>query len=132
MPRTAIAEHTENLRQIVIEARGGDIVPGRAELCLDALHGTDPSAFTAEDVRWVNKLRGLLSVRQVARHPDGVTHTRWPKRKGDPLDHCWRCETPIDERFGAVCPDCDSKAYHWLLCPVCGARGCHWATSRLA
>lgn len=127
MSRAAIAEQTEQLRQIVIEARDADIAPGRAQKCFDALnklYRQDRAAFTPEDVRWVNKLHGTLSVRQAARHPDGVKHTPKAKRKGDQLDHCWRCETPVDERFGTICPTCDSKVFHWMLCPVCGACGC--------
>jgi hypothetical protein len=46
------------------------------------------------------------------------------RRRGDTLEHCWRCETRLDERFTEVCPACDSKAYHWLVCPVCHACGC--------
>ena len=124
--RTAVAEQTETLRQLVIESRDGDVAPGRVESCLEAinrLHRDDPAAFTVEDKRWVNKLRGTLSLRQAARHPDGVKHTPKAKRKGDQLIHCWRCETPVDERFVVNCV-CDSKAFHWMTCPVCGACGC--------
>ncbi len=127
MSRAAVVEQTERLRQIVIESRGSSAVAGRADKCLAALnslYADDRAAFTAEDVRWVNVLQGTLRRRLAAHTPDGEKHTRKAKRKGDQLDHCWRCETPVDERFVVSCADCDSKAYHWMTCPVCGACGC--------
>ncbi len=127
MPRTAIVEQTEKLRQIVIAARDEESVVGKAEKCLDTLnklYAEDKAAFTPEDVRWVNVLQGTLRKRQAAHHPDGVKHTPKLKRKGDQLTHCWRCETPVDDRFVVSCTACDSKAYHWMTCPVCNACGC--------
>lgn len=126
MPRTAIVEQTEKLRQVVIAARDGEVAEGQAEKCLDALnklYAADKSAFTPEDVRWVNVLQGTFRVRQAA-HAPAVRAAAKPKRKGDQLDHCWRCQTPVDERFVVTCAACDSKAYHWMTCPVCDACGC--------
>jgi hypothetical protein len=74
-------------------------------------------------MRWLNVLRGYLGVRLDAHHPTGE-HIRQKKRKGDELDHCWRCETPIDERFTEFCVACGSKDYQWRVCPVCRACGC--------
>ena len=127
MPRTAIHEQTEQLRQIVIAARDGEVPAEQAEKCLNALnelYSKDKEAFTPEDVRWVNALQGTFKLRQAAHHPDGEKHTPKAKRKGDQLDHCWRCKTPVDERFVVSCKACDSKAYHWMTCPVCNACGC--------
>ena len=127
MPRTAIVEQSEKLRQLAISARDEDLPAGKAEKCLEALnklYQADKEAFTPEDVRWLNVLIGTISKRQAARHPDGVKHTPKAKRKGDQLDHCWRCQTPVDERFVVSCTACDSKAYHWMTCPVCAACGC--------
>ena len=40
------------------------------------------------------------------------------------LWYCWRCETPLDQRFTEICPDCSTKASRVLVCPVCRACGC--------
>lgn len=122
----AIEDEVERFRQIVIAARSTPSVGPQAEECLgrlNALYRRDPGLFSPEDVRWLNVLRGYLGQRLAAHRPGGK-HTRLAKRKGDALDHCWRCETPVDERFTELCPDCDSKAYHWRVCPVCRACGC--------
>jgi hypothetical protein len=134
MSKTAVAapseveEQTEQLRQLVIAARDTPDVAAEAEACLarlNALYAADPTRFSAEDVRWVNVLRGTLGVRLAAHGPQPAAKPALvAKRKGDKLDHCWRCQTPVDERFTAICPDCDSKAYHWRVCPVCQACGC--------
>jgi hypothetical protein len=122
-------KETEELRQLVIRARGSAEVAPEADQCLDRLrqlYTSDPAQFSTEDVRWVNVLRGVLAVRLAAHEPKvkGPAPAKSPKRKGDTLDHCWRCETPIDARFTEICSDCDSKAYHWRVCPVCRACGC--------
>ena len=96
--------------------------PDRLER-LNSLYLQEPKLFSPEDARWLNVLRGYLGLR-LAAHQPRVAHEPRPKRKGDALDHCWRCETVVDERFTEVCPDCDSKAYHWRVCPVCRACGC--------
>jgi hypothetical protein len=107
-PESPAKKDTETLRQLVIQARGSDAV-GKAEKCLD-------------------RLRGLYLAVRLAAHVPRAKGAKPPariaKRKGDTLDHCWRCETPVDERFTDVCPTCDSKAYHWRTCPVCRACGC--------
>ncbi|MDB5307867.1 MAG: hypothetical protein JWO38_2069 [Gemmataceae bacterium] len=129
---TAVREkekETEELRQLVIQARASAEVESQADKCLDRLrqlYTADPAQFSTEDVRWVNVLRGFLAVRLAAHGPKvkGAPPVRTPKRKGDTLDHCWRCETPVDARFSDICPECDSKAYHWRVCPVCRACGC--------
>ncbi|MFO0850321.1 MAG: hypothetical protein U0871_17445 [Gemmataceae bacterium] len=126
MTRTAVEEETERFRQLVIAARTTPKVRTQADRCvanLNTLYQHDKSLFTIEDGRWLNVLRGFLGVR-LAAHEPAVPHTKKAKRKGDQLDHCWRCETPVDERFTAVCPKCDSSAYHWRVCPVCEACGC--------
>lgn len=120
---------TEELRRLVIRARDTAEVAPEADQCLDRLrqlYTADPAQFSTEDVRWVNVLRGFLAVRLAAHGPTakGPAPARSPKRKGDTLDHCWRCETPTDARFTEICPTCDSKAYHWRVCPVCRACGC--------
>jgi hypothetical protein len=120
---------TESLRQLVIASRNTPTVGPKAEehlARLNELYEKNPKAFSKEDVRWVNVLRGYLSVRLASHGPKAV-HARKAKRKGDRLDHCWRCETPVDERFTEICPDCDTKEYHWRVCPVCKACGCQRA-----
>lgn len=127
--RAAAEEQTEQFRQYVIASRSNSKVGPAAEECLvklNELHQQDPAMFTTEEARWLNVLRGYLATRLAAHKPAG-THTRKAKRKGDQLDHCWRCETPVDERFTEICPKCDSKEYHWRTCPVCSACGCQRA-----
>lgn len=129
-----IEKVTEELRQYVIASRSNASVGPKAEACLaklNELYEKNPKAFSKEDVRWVNVLRGTLSVRLAAHGPKG-TYAKKAKRKGDQLDHCWRCETPVDERFTEICPACDSKEYHWRVCPVCKACGCQRAGKVLA
>jgi hypothetical protein len=126
MSMSAVEEETERFRQLVIAARSTGAVGLQAEECvgrLNALFLKDRGMFSPEDVRWLNVLRGTLGVRLAAHRPR-TPHTTKPKRKGDTLTHCWRCETPVDERFTGVCAGCDSPAYHWMVCPVCGACGC--------
>ena len=121
-----IEQVTEALRQLVIASRNSPTVGPKAEqhlARLNELYQKNPKAFSKEDVRWVNVLRGHLSVRLAAHEPKAV-HTRKAKRKGDQLDHCWRCETPVDVRFTEVCPECSGKAHQWRVCPVCRACGC--------
>jgi hypothetical protein len=33
--------------------------------------------------------------------------------------HCYRCKTPVDSQWHAMCPACG-----WISCPQCGACGC--------
>jgi hypothetical protein len=122
----AIEEETEALRQLVIAARKSPAVAAEAEACLNRLttiYKKNPTLFTAEDVRFVNVLRGTLGVRLEAHKPGGP-YPRIAKPKGVKLDHCWRCETPLDERFTEICPDCSTKSSRSLVCPVCRACGC--------
>src|SRR6266540_3086382 len=127
MPKTAakpemtVADAMERLRQVAIEARNSADVATEAQEAVEQLNGLyakDKDAFTAEDVRFANVLRGALGAR-LAAHGPKVVHTKKAKRKGDKLDHCWRCQTPIDERFTDNCPQCSEKAYQWRMCPVC-------------
>ncbi|HJZ91111.1 MAG TPA: hypothetical protein VKE40_09580 [Gemmataceae bacterium] len=126
MSKAAIEEETEKFRQLVIAARQTATVEAAAKASvakLNALYRANPKLFTEEDVRWLNVLQATLGARLAALRPNG-THARLPKRKGDRLDHCWRCEAPVDDRFTEICPECDSKAYHWRICPFCKACGC--------
>lgn len=129
MPREKIDDETENLRQFVISARENPTVEGEAIACLDrlnALYEKSPDLFTAEDIRFVNVLRGRLGARLEA-HRGGGPYARIAKPKGVKLDHCWRCETPLDERFTEACPKCSTKSAKMLVCPVCQACGCQAA-----
>lgn len=116
----------EQLRVAVVKSRSTADVADEAAAAvaaLNALYAEHREAFTPENVRFANVLRGYLGERMEAHAPPAV-HTRKAKRKGDKLDHCWRCKTPVDERFEDECPTCSSKAYKWRVCPVCHACGC--------
>jgi hypothetical protein len=138
MPKTTAApaklhvtveEAMERLRQIVIKARASASVAGEATKAvqqLNDLYAEDKDAFTAEDIRFANVLRGYLGERLAAHEPK-KRHTKLAKRKGDKLEHCWRCSTSVDERFTENCPQCSEKAYQWRICPVCNACGCQRA-----
>jgi hypothetical protein len=126
---TSVEAAMERLRQAAIAARGTPDVAEEGRKAvedLNALFAEEPEAFTEEDVRFANVLRGALGAR-LAAHEKNPSHTRKAKRKGDKLDHCWRCATPVDERFTDNCPTCSSKAYQWRVCPVCCACGCQRA-----
>ena len=126
MSKVAVEEETERFRQYVIAARSSDSVESKATESLERLnklYKKDKDLFTAEDIRWLNVLRGFLGQR-LASHRPSVPHTRKGKRKGDALDHCWRCETQIDERFTEICATCSDKSYQWRVCPICNACGC--------
>ena len=129
MSHSTIEHETEALRQLVIAARKDAAVETAAEACLKKLNGLyekSPDMFTPEDVRFVNVLRGQLGSRLEA-HRSGGPYARIAKPKGVKLDHCWRCETPLDERFNEPCPTCSTKAIKALICPVCKACGCQSA-----
>ena len=116
----------EAFRQLVISARSSPKVEAKARATqdrLNALYRDAPDLFSAEDIRWLNKMSGYLAVRLEGHKPQ-EEHTRQRKRKGDALDHCWRCDTPVDERFTVICEECSSKAFKWMICPVCRACGC--------
>lgn len=87
------------------------------------MYAERPQLFTEEDVRFLNVMAGFLAERLEA-HKPRAKHTPQRKRKGDALDHCWRCKTPVDERFTTNCEECSSKAFKWMVCPVCEACGC--------
>ncbi|QJW93500.1 hypothetical protein [Frigoriglobus tundricola] len=128
-PEATVEEAMERLRQAAIEARSSSEVAEEAQKAvehLNELYAANKEAFTAEDVRFANVLRGALGAR-LAAHGPKVAHTKKAKRKGDKLDHCWRCLTPVDERFSDNCPQCSEKAYQWRICPVCNACGCQRA-----
>lgn len=119
----------ERLRVAVVKARGSADVAEEATTAiehLNELYAENKDAFTAEDIRYANVLRGYLGERLEAHRPKTV-HTKKAKRKGDKLDHCWRCKTPVDERFNDECPTCSEKAFKWRVCPVCAACGCQRA-----
>jgi hypothetical protein len=134
MDKTTIEDETEKLRQLVISARNRADVERAAEGCLAKLNGIfekSPDAFTEEDVRFINYLRGTLGVRLDA-HRKGGPYPRIGKPKGVKLDHCWRCETPFDSRFKEPCPHCSGPKTPSLICPVCQACGCQKAGRVLA
>ena len=119
----------DRLRMAVIKARSSPAVAQEAAKAveqLNELYAEDKDAFTAEDIRFANVLRGYLGERLAAHQPKKA-RPRLAKRKGDKLDHCWRCMTPVDDRFTENCPQCSSKAYQWRTCPVCNACGCQRA-----
>jgi hypothetical protein len=93
---------------------------------LNVLYKRSPDLFTAEDVRFLNVLRGTLAVR-LAAHKPARKYARIARPKGVKLDHCWRCETPFDEGFTEACPACATKSVKPLVCPVCRACGCQAA-----
>ena len=135
MPKTAakseatVEDAMERLRQAAIDARNSADGADAAQKAVDHLnemYAANKEAFTAEDVRFANVLRGEMAAR-LAAHAPKVARTKKAKRKGDKLDHCWRCKTPIDERYGDNCPQCSEKAYQWRTCPVCNACGCQRA-----
>jgi len=124
-----VEDETEKLRQYVISSRATPSVEAEATACLDrlnALYQKSPDLFTDEDIRFLNVLRGRLGARLAAHRPGGP-YARIAKPKGVKLDHCWRCETPLDERFTEVCPKCSTKAVKSFICPVCAACGCQAA-----
>jgi len=124
--REEIEREIEAFRQIVIASRSSPKVEASARKSqsrLNELFKLDPTLFTVEDVRWLNVLSGYLGVRLDAHNPPS-DHTQQRKRKGDSFDHCWRCQTPVDERFAKTCEVCSSKAYAWMICPICGGCGC--------
>jgi hypothetical protein len=125
----SIESAIERLRVAVVKSRS---TPGVADeaaeavAALNELYAAHKDAFTPENVRFANVLRGYLGER-LAAHQPAKSRTRLAKRKGDKLDHCWRCRTPVDERFTEECPTCSEKAYKWRVCPVCSACGCQRA-----
>ncbi len=127
--KSPVQGEIETFRQLVIAAKtdpgvGPDAVASAERL--NAMYAADKDQFTPEDVRWLNVLRGYLGARLEGLKPKEA-RTKKAKRKGDQLDHCWRCLTPVDERFAEMCPTCSSKAYQWRACPVCQACGCQRA-----
>lgn len=128
-PVVSVYDAMEDLREATIKSTSTPGVADAARRAIDQLnelYAEDRAAFTAEDVRFANVLRGMLGAR-LAAHGPKVVHVRKLKRKGDKLDHCWRCKTPVDERFTDNCPTCSAKEYTWRVCPVCCACGCQRA-----
>jgi hypothetical protein len=126
MSKVDLENEIERFRQLVIESTGSPSVEKQSLKCVDRLNDCYQSnrrLFSDEDIRWLNVLRGFLGVRLDAHKPT-KRHTLQGKRKGDAFDHCWRCKTPIDERFTEFCVKCSSKGYQWRQCPVCNACGC--------
>jgi hypothetical protein len=126
VPHADVEEQTEALRELVVAARTDPSVGPAAAACLarlNELYRVDPAGFGPEDVRFVNMLKGTLAARLDALRGGGP-YAPIPKPKGVKLGHCWRCHTPLDERFGATCPACSTRAAPALVCPVCEACGC--------
>ena len=122
-------EATEAFRQLVIAARTSSTVGPAAAACvgrLNDLFRAEPGLFPAVDVRWLNALRGTLGLR-LAAHCPGGPYARIARPPGTSLDHCWRCETPLDVRFTETCPTCSTETARILICPVCEACGCQSA-----
>jgi hypothetical protein len=119
----------ERLRMVVVKSRATADVAEEAATAiahLNELYIEIRDSFTEEDIRYANVLRGYLGERVEAHQPKAA-HTKKAKRKGDKLEHCWRCKTPVDERFEDNCPTCSEKTYQWRVCPVCNACGCQRA-----
>jgi hypothetical protein len=126
MTKTDVEDEIERFRQWVVASRGDSAVEKQSLNCVERLNGfyrSNRGLFSPEDIRWLNVLRGYLGVRLDSHRP-AIEHTRQAKRKGDAFAHCWRCETPIDERFVEFCVKCGAAAYQWRVCPVCRACGC--------
>jgi len=122
-----IKDEIERFRELTVAARSSDDVGAEADEILERLKQLfveDKEQFTPEDIRWLNKLRGYLGARLAAHGPVLKNIKKAAKRKGDAMDHCWRCETIVDERFTEICPTCSSKPYQFRICPVCQACGC--------
>jgi hypothetical protein len=124
-----VEQAMERLRQAVIKSRSTPSVASEGAAAvkqLNELYAQDKHAFSAEDIRFANVLRGYLGERLAAHQPK-IRHTKLAKRKGDKLEHCWRCLTPVDARFSENCPECSEKSYQWRICPICNACGCQRA-----
>ena len=111
-PHITVAEAIDELRLAVIKSRGSASVAGEAAKAvqqLNEMYARDKEAFTAEDIRFANVLRGYLGERLAAHQPK-ARHTKLAKRKGDKLEHCWRCQTAVDERFTVNAPSAARKS----------------------
>jgi hypothetical protein len=129
----AVADEIGLFRRLFVAARWTAAVGPEIDACvarLNTLNRDDPGLFTAEDARFLNALRGLVGVRLAADTRSGSLPPAGGL-PGDRFDHCWRCRTPVDGHFTAVCPDCDTTARQWRICPVCKACGCQRAGTRL-
>jgi hypothetical protein len=129
MTKTELEDEMERFRELVIESRDSPSVAKKSLQCVTRLNECFQShrrLFTDENIRWLNVLRGYLGVR-LESHAPAQSHKPQAKRKGDSLDHCWRCKTPIDERFVEFCVKCSTKEYQWRCCPICQACGCQSA-----
>jgi hypothetical protein len=129
LTHTKIEDEIEKFRQFVISSRDNPAVAAEADACaakLNELYKKSPDLFTDEDKRFLNVLRGRIAVR-LAAHQKGGPYAPIAKPKGVKLDHCWRCETPLDERFTEFCPECSTKTAKAFVCPVCQACGCQAA-----
>ena len=85
------------LRQAVIKSRGSPAVArggAKAVALLNELYEYDKDAFTAEDIRFANVLRGYLGERLAAPAEEAAHQTR-RNAKGDKLENCWRCRLPL-------------------------------------
>jgi hypothetical protein len=126
MSRAAIEELTETFRQLVIAARVTTTVESAADACLvrlNALYAENPARFAATEILWLNVLRATLGLRLSALRGSGP-HARITRPPGVKLDYCWRCETPLDERFSDFCLTCATTYCRWFICPICRACGC--------
>ena len=127
--KVTVEEAMERLRHAVIKARSSPLAAKEGAAAveqLNELYAKNKSLFSPEDIRFANVLRGYLGERLAAHEPK-KRHVKLAKRKGDKLENCWRCSTPVDDRFTENCPECSEKSYQWRICPVCHACGCQRA-----
>lgn len=135
MNASAVENEIESFRQVVIASSTSADVSEQAEECvsrLNALFAKSREEFSAEDIRFVNSMRGIFAQRMACHKPRGGPYASKGKRRGDTLNHCWRCETTVDARFTVICKECSvPKEYQWRVCPVCQACGCQRGEKKL-
>lgn len=133
--KSAVEAEIEKFRQIVIGALTSSEMQPQADACLERLNAMfqkNRELFTKEDVRFVNSIRGIFAQRIAKYKPKGGPYAQKGKRRGDELTQCWRCETPVDERFTEICDKCsEPKGYKYRICPICSACGCQRAQNTL-
>ena len=124
--REQVVDEIAVFSHLVVAARSTSEVEIAAFTSKRRLNGMfllDRKLFTTEDIRWLNVLSGRLGV-FLDGHKPRRKHKKREMREGDSLDQCWRCETPVDERFVETCDMCSNPAFTWMICPVCCACGC--------
>ena len=135
MSKSTVEAEIEKFRQVVIASSTSSEVVPQADACvarLNAMFEKDREQFTKEDIRFVNSMRGIFAQRIAKYQPKKGPFAQKGKRRGDELTQCWRCETPIDERFIEICAECsEPKGYKFRVCPICTACGCQRAQKTL-